>query len=94
MKKENKKNSSMFSKETLNSLEMAEVLGGDNNTNCSNTGCTNICQNTSGCSNDECLPNSDCTDGIDCFVTPPPENLWECMVALCLCINNKGCYHF
>lgn len=37
MNRINKQNLSMFSKETLDSLEMAEVLGGDNNTNCSNT---------------------------------------------------------
>ncbi|MBR1770345.1 MAG: hypothetical protein IJ748_07820 [Bacteroidales bacterium] len=51
---------SMFSKETLSSLEMAEILGGDDNTNCQNTSCTNEEKCTDkGCSNNNCN-NSAC----------------------------------
>ncbi len=64
--KNSKKNLSMFSKETLDSLEMAEILGGDNNTNCSNNGCntscTNTCTNQNGCINKKCVENIKCAE--------------------------------
>lgn len=58
--KDYRKSLSMFSKETLDSLEMAEVFGGDDNTECRNEKCTNkenctdsVCNNSS-CSNVLC----------------------------------------
>lgn len=66
MNKKNRQKLSMFSKETLDSLEMAEVLGGDNNTNCSNNGCntscTNTCTNQNGCINKKCVENTKCAE--------------------------------
>ena len=67
MKKTERKPLSMFSQETLDSLEMAEILGGDTNTGCSNNGCntscTNTCLNQNGCTNKKCSVN---TKNCDC----------------------------
>ncbi len=53
--KDNGKSLSMFSKETLDSLEMAEVFGGDDNIGCRNENCTNEENCTdSSCSNNSC----------------------------------------
>lgn len=84
MNRINKQNLSMFSKETLDSLEMAEVLGGDNNTNCSNTSCTNRCQNTDDCENTKCETNFNCSGNCVCDITTP-INGRECVVTQCVC---------
>lgn len=53
--RDNKKSLSMFSKETLDSLEMAEVFGGDENSVCRNEKCSNKENCTdSPCSNNSC----------------------------------------
>lgn len=71
-----KKNSSIFSAETLNSMEMSEIFGGSDlsfNNMCNNTGCTNqTCWNTD-CSNNLCI-NGKCQqfDGTLCG-TPEPN---------------------
>ena len=55
MKKTERKPLSMFSQETLDSLEMAEILGGDDNKNCRNNNCSNEkdCTDTK-CENGSC----------------------------------------
>lgn len=83
MDKRNKQKLSMFSKETLDSLAMAEVLGGDNNTKCVNNGCntscTNTCQNASDCTNTKCKTNFNCIGDCDCSIVTPID------------INGKDC---
>ena len=84
MNKKNRQKLSMFSKETLDSLEMAEVLGGDNNTNCvnkgCNTSCTNTCTNQNSCVNDKCFVNTECTDDSNC---PCASNTSSCINTDC-----------
>ena len=80
MKKTERKPLSMFSQETLDSLEMAEILGGDNNTGCTNTGCntscTNSCENQNGCTNEKCIVN---TKNCDCV-----SNTGNCTDMTCI----------
>lgn len=63
MKKTERKPLSMFSKETLDSLEMAEILGGTDNNKCSN-----LCNNNDKCADTECsntpCSNTSCINGI------------------------------
>lgn len=72
---------SMFSEETLNSLQQAEILGGSDvvNTNCStcsNSNCTNTCSNTS-CTDDSCNnPNTADKCGTNSII---------------VCVPNKSC---
>lgn len=80
MKKTERKPLSMFSQETLDSLEMAEILGGFNNTHCSNNSCnescTNTCVNQNGCINKKCIVN---TDNCGC-----PTNEENCIDMTCI----------
>lgn len=53
--KDNRKSLSMFSKETLDSIAMAEVFGGNDNTECRNEQCSNKENCTDSlCSNNSC----------------------------------------
>lgn len=81
MKKTEKKPLSMFSQETLDSLEMAEILGGITNTgNCLNMkGCGNS-TNTGTCINYDC--GTDCACG--------SQNNTDCPI-LTACTYNKNC---
>lgn len=86
MNKKNRQKLSMFSKETLDSLEMAEVLGGDINTKCSNNGCntscTNTCTNQNGCINKMCILNTECKENTaDC---PCASNKSSCIDKDCV----------
>ncbi|MBQ4421166.1 MAG: hypothetical protein II878_06425 [Bacteroidales bacterium] len=80
MKKTDKNSLSMFSQETLDSLEMAEILGGVDNTGCTNIGCntscTNSCENQNGCTNEKCIVN---TSNCDCV-----SNTGNCTDMTCI----------
>lgn len=83
MQKLRKNNVSMFSAETLSSLEMAEILGGVT----TNENCTNIkgCQdstNTGTCINFDCQSNQVC----GCL--PNPNSLCNIDVT---CVPDKDC---
>lgn len=99
MKNIENKTLSMFSQETLDSLEMAEILGGVDNTGCTNIGCsnetcTNSCINQDGCVNIRCFVNQNCLnteDDCECL-----SNEYDCVDMTCMpdlnCIPNLSCF--
>lgn len=81
MKKTEKKPLSMFSQETLDSLEMAEIFGGVTNTgNCINKSGCGSSTNTGTCTNYDC--GTDCACG--------SQNNTDCPI-LTACTYNKNC---
>jgi len=79
--KESVQGVSMFSEETLNSLQQAEILGGTddvnmNCTSCTNSKCTNTCSNTS-CTDDSC---SEVNSAEKCGTN-----------SIIICVPNKSC---
>ncbi|MBR1770346.1 MAG: hypothetical protein IJ748_07825 [Bacteroidales bacterium] len=76
----------MFSDDTLSSIEMAEILGGEDvnyctntgncsNCSCTNTRCSNTCQNEKGCANTkQCVLNKECVNSANCDCTAEPTN--------------------
>lgn len=81
--KKNRKKISMFSKETLDSLAMAEVIGGVSVAENIKV-CHNI-KNCGGTTNTGICTNSDCSTDCDCPIAENPCNFDEDCI-----IINKG----